>query len=139
MWVEPLDSGGPLRTEQYALIEGDKTVLAQGVARKDPNWVVPSLWRHEFLNVLATCTRGNVFDAHQAEGLWHRALDLLVRSEQAVDGGAALALAVEHSITAYDAQYIALARGLGTQCVTEDRRLVRTFPDTAILMASFCA
>ena len=38
----------------YVLIEGDKTALAQQVAKKDPDWKVPPLWRHEFLNVLAT-------------------------------------------------------------------------------------
>ncbi len=122
----------------YALIEGDKTALAESVATKDPNWVVPPLWRHEFLNVLVTCIRGGVIDVRQAESLWHTALGLLVRAEREVDGGAVLDLAAEHKISAYDAQYIALARRLETQCITEDRRLARTFPETAISMASFC-
>ncbi|MDA0336433.1 MAG: type II toxin-antitoxin system VapC family toxin [bacterium] len=123
----------------YALIEGDRTALAQNVATKDPDWIVPPLWRHEFLNVLVTCVRGNVIEVQQAEDLLRTALGLLVRAEREVDGGAVLVLAVEHKISAYDAQYIALARRLETQCITEDRRLARTFPETAISMASFCA
>jgi predicted nucleic acid-binding protein len=122
----------------YVLIEGDKTALAQQVAKKDPDWKVPPLWRHEFLNVLATSARAEVIDALQAEALWHKGLDLLVRAEREADGSALLKLAIEHAISAYDAQYIALAQSLETQCITEDKRLLKTFPDTAVSMKAFC-
>lgn len=122
----------------YVLIEGDKTALAQQVAKKDPDWKVPPLWRHEFLNVLATSARAEVIDALQAEALWHKGLDLLVRAEREADGSASLKLAIEHAISAYDAQYIALAQSLETQCITEDKRLLKTFPDTAVSMKAFC-
>jgi predicted nucleic acid-binding protein len=122
----------------YALIEGDKTTLARDVASADPDWRVPQLWRHEFLNILATAARAEVINARQADKLWSTGLDLLSQVEQEMDGRAALALAIEYGISAYDAQYIALAHGLGTLCVTEDRRLLRTFSETAISMKAFC-
>ena len=122
----------------FVLIEGDKTALAQQVAKKDPDWKVPPLWRHEFLNVLATSARAEVIDALQAEALWHKGLDLFVRAEREADGSASLKLAIEHAISAYDAQYIALAQSLETQCITEDKRLLKTFPDTAVSMKAFC-
>ena len=59
--------------------------------------------------------------------------------EAEVDGSAALDLAIVHGISAYDAQYIALALGFGTLCVTEDRRLMRKFSETAVSMKAFCA
>ena len=122
----------------YVLIAGDKTALTQQVAKKDPDWKVPPLWRHECLNVLATSTRAAVIDAQQAEALWHKGLDLLVRAEREADGIASLKLAIEHAISSYDAQYIALAQSLETQCVTADKRMLKTFPGTAVSMKAFC-
>ncbi len=122
----------------YVLIAGDKTALAQQVAKKDPDWKAPPLWRHEFLNVLATSTRAAVIDAQQTEALWHKGLDLLVRAEREADGIASLKLAIEHAISSYDAQYIALAQSLETQCVTADKRMLKTFPGTAVSMKAFC-
>ena len=39
--------------------------------------------------------------------------------------------------TAYDAQYIALARSLSILCLTEDRRLLRACPRTAVSLKDF--
>lgn len=122
----------------YALISGDKTPLALQVEARDANWRVPALWRHEFLNVLATSTRLGVLDADQAEGIWQQAVMLLSPAEDAVDMRAALKLAIDLDISAYDAQYIYLAKSLGVPCVTEDRKLQRACPDVAISMAAFC-
>ncbi len=41
----------------YYFIEGDKTALAREVMQADPDWRLPSLWRHEYLNVVATYPR----------------------------------------------------------------------------------
>ena len=49
------------------------------------------------------------------------------------------ALATENRISAYDAQYIALARQLQTVCVTEDQRLLKTFPALTRTMQAFAA
>ena len=50
----------------YALISGDKTDLALQVDKQDASWNVPLLWRHEFLNVLATSIRAGVIYVKQA-------------------------------------------------------------------------
>ena len=122
----------------YALIEGDRTELAHQVAQRDLEWVVPALWRHELLNVLATFTRLQILEPPQAHRVWLRAVRRLARTERPVDHAAALQLAIDHRISAYDAQYLVLARHLGVPCITEDRGLQRRFPDLAISMAGFC-
>jgi predicted nucleic acid-binding protein len=120
----------------YYFIDGEKTAAARDLMRHDPDWRVPSLWRHEYLNVLATYARRGGATATQARTLWRRALELLGPREEAIDPEAALALAIDHPISAYDAQYVALGQRLGARFVTEDQRLLRAFPGIACTMRS---
>lgn len=122
----------------YLLIQGDKTPLAQAVWQQDSAWAVPSLWRHEFLNVLATYARRGGASLEEMEQVWQHSQALLLRREHQADMESALRLAVQHDISAYDAQYIALAQQLDINCVTEDSQLLRAFHDTAISMTAFC-
>jgi predicted nucleic acid-binding protein len=112
----------------YFLVEGEKTAAARDLLHRDPDWRLPALWRHEYLNVLATFAREGGATIAEAQTLWRRGVELFGTREQSVDMESALALAVENRISAYDAQYIALARHLQTVCVTEDRRLLKMFP-----------
>ena len=121
----------------YLLIMGDKTDLAQRTYRNEPGWVVPSLWRHEFLNVLATFVQHGGGGLEDAIGIWSQSLRLFARNEREFDLTQALLLASQHGISAYDAQYVALAIDLQAPFVTEDRRLLRLFPELAVSMNSF--
>ena len=121
----------------YFFIEGEKTPQAREVRRRDPHWCAPALWRHEYLNVLATFVREGGAALDDAHMLWRQSLDLLGPTEQNVDMEAALSLTTQHRISAYDAQYIALARQLQIMCVTEDRRLLSTFPTNTQTMLGF--
>jgi len=123
----------------YALIEGSKTVLAQRVRERDSMWRLPELWRHEFLNVLSTHARHGGVSSSEADVLWQEAMALLANCELPVDMRKALRLSIQFGISAYDAQYIVLAQSLGVPCVTEDRRLVRAFPDVATSMDAYCS
>lgn len=53
--------------------------------------------------------------------------------------GEKTALAIEHPVSAYDGQYIALAQRRGASFVTEDQRLLKTFPALARTMQAFIA
>jgi predicted nucleic acid-binding protein len=112
----------------YFLVEGEKTAAARDLLHREPDWRLPALWRHEYLNVLATFTRDGGATAAEAKTLWRRGIELFGSREQGVDMESALALATENRISAHDAQYIALARQLQTVCVTGDQRLLVTFP-----------
>lgn len=123
----------------YLLIEGERTARARALWDIDPDWRAPGLWRHEYLNVLATFVRQGGATLSEAALLWRRAVDLLAASESEVDMLAALDLAVQHKISAYDAQYVVLARRLGAACVTEDRELLSAFPAVAVTIEAYCA
>jgi predicted nucleic acid-binding protein len=121
----------------YRLIQGDKTALACKVEQKDNTWVVPRLWRHEFLNVLATSARSGVLDIGQACACWRDALRMLADAERDAPYEKALSCAVDARLSAYDAQYITLAQSLNVLCVTEDSRLLKAFPAVAVSMRAF--
>jgi predicted nucleic acid-binding protein len=121
----------------YYFIEGEKTALARELMRRDPDWRLPALWRHEYLNVLATYTRRGGASVEEARVLWRRALELMGPREEPGDAEAALALAVTHPVSACDGQYIALAQRLQSAFVTEDRRLLKAFPSLARTMQAF--
>jgi len=116
----------------YSLIEGDRTGQVLKARDRDPAWLVPGLWRHEFLNVLSTFTRRKLLTLSQAEDTWKNAVRMLHKKEHPVDHASALRLSVENSISAYDAHYIALAKSLGVRCMTEDRALLNKFPGLTI-------
>ncbi|HNR89824.1 MAG TPA: type II toxin-antitoxin system VapC family toxin [Spirochaetota bacterium] len=121
----------------YALIEGEKTAMTLRARERDPGWVVPALWRHEFLNVLSTLVRNKMLTMRQALEVWEGAVRVFKGSEYPVDMAVSLELSVGHRISAYDAQYVALAKSLGVMCLTEDRALVSRFPGLAVTAAQF--
>jgi predicted nucleic acid-binding protein len=51
----------------------------------------------------------------------------------------ALSLAIQHGISAYDAQYVALAASLDAQLVSEDKKLQRVLPGRVVSMTNFTA
>ena len=121
----------------YAMIEGEKTLFARRLREKESRWRLPSLWRHEFLNVLSAYGRENRIAIPQLETLWGLAVSHFAAGESPVDMEKALKLAVQHRISAYDAQFVALAQTLNIPCITEDRRLQKTFPSTVRSMSEF--
>ncbi len=121
----------------YFFINGEKTALARELLRREPDWRLPALWRHEYLNVLATFVRQGGAAIAEGQMLWRRGIELLGPREEGVEMESALVLAAEHRISAYDAQYIALARQLKTLCVTEDQRLLKAFPESTRTMRAF--
>jgi predicted nucleic acid-binding protein len=122
----------------YLMIEGEKTAMAQRTFHQDSNWFVPSLWRHEFLNVLATYVRHGGIEMDEAIDIWHNGTVLFNPGEQEVNMPQALRLATQHNISAYDAQYVVLAMEMSMPYVTEDQQLLQAFPGIAVSMQEFC-
>jgi len=115
----------------YLLTECPQHEAAAELWAIDGDWRLPPLWQHEFLNLLATLSRQNYLDLATAIEVWQTAVSLFARREMPPDMLRALRLAFTHGISAYDAQYVALAHELGCSLVTEDRRLREAFPDIA--------
>ncbi len=117
----------------------DQTSRAQAIYRIDSDWRMPQLWRHEFLNVLASYLRFDRVPIATLQTAWERAQRLFEDSDSDVDMLHVLQLAGERNISAYDAQYLALAQGLGATLITEDRKLLRAAPREAVSMKQYIA
>ena len=118
--------------------ESEHTALARHAQMLDPVWVLPSLWQHEFLNVLIQMEQHQDASEPMALEIWRATRGEFARQERAVDMERALHLAVAHRITGYDAQFVALAEELEVPLLTEDRELLRKFPKRAVSLETFC-
>jgi predicted nucleic acid-binding protein len=120
----------------YLLIRGPRMPAAEGVFEGDSVWISPPLWQAEFLNVLTTSVRAGVIHERQARAAWRRALEIVVTNPEP-SGPMVVHLALRRGISAYDAQYVVLAKTLKTRVVTGDKEMVKRCPDAAVLMDDF--
>ena len=122
----------------YLLIAGEKTPLAQQTFQKDADWVLPPIWQHEFLNLLASFVQQKGCTLEQAEQLWKESQRLFAGRKQRVRREQALRLACEQQITVYEAMYLSLAIDLGILLISERPTLQRQFPTLVKSMQRFC-
>lgn len=119
------------------LLPGDGASTTERVYAKDPDWIAPLLLRSEFRNVLATLLRGRVIDSDSALLIMEEAERLLDGNEFPVDSAEVLTLSGRSACSAYDCEYVALARMLRIPLVTLDREILVSFPKIAIDPDSF--
>lgn len=120
----------------YLYINGDQTPLAQEVLAKDPHWIVPPLWQSEFRNVLAGYIRRGMA-LPRAKQILKDALDTLESHQVAPSSDLVLDLITESNCTAYDCEFLALARQLDVPLVTADKQLLLRFPSLATSLEAF--
>ena len=123
----------------YLVIEGDRSDAARAAYERDPEWRLPPLWRAEFLNVLATSVRAGVLEKRQGLQAWDAAVTLFGRSEQEPGAELVYETALSHGISAYDAQFVALAGLLEVTLVTGDRKVARACKPVATYLEKFAA
>jgi len=123
----------------YAIVQLPQTAFARQVATVDPDWVVPPLWHFEFTSAVTTLVHGLALSASQAEAAINYAEQLTAGREMSVDQVAVFRAAIAFNLSAYDAQYVALAEMLKIRCVTADARIVRNAPAVAVSISEFVA
>jgi len=120
----------------YLYLPGEHTAGAEAWLERDPEWAAPLLWRSEFRNILAGCLRRKTLTFDQACSLQAEAESLLEGSEFEVDSQAVLGLVHASDCSAYDCEFVALARQLDTKLVTMDKKLLRAFPKHAVALGA---
>jgi predicted nucleic acid-binding protein len=117
--------------------EGPRARRAEGLLRRDPMWIVPPILMSELRNVLVGSVRRGLVEPADALGMHDDATLIIGDRVVAVDGADVVRTAFDLALSAYDAEFVVLARALGAPLVTEDREILRAAPDVARrLMAS---
>ena len=119
----------------YLLITGELTENAIAVRAKDRMWAAPILWESELRNVLMLYIRRKGLPLEKAAAIAAKA-ETLVRSYQ-VNSTAVLRSALDSGCTAYDCEFVELARERNIPLVTEDKKVLSAFPGIATSMKDF--
>jgi len=121
----------------YLFVASEFTERARRVHALDTAWVFPPIAHSEAANVLATLAREKWLTQETACGALEHIEKCIIAGMRDVSMDAALKLAIEKGISAYDAQFVVLARSLDIPLVTEDGRLKKGFPGVAFSMGAF--
>ena len=105
-----------------ALLFGEPEAEAIAASLEGARLAAPALLGFELANVCLTKMRRHPAQREALRAAF-RLADRLAVETVAVDHGAALDLAEATGLTAYDASYLWLARALGGELVTLDRKL----------------
>jgi predicted nucleic acid-binding protein len=103
----------------------------------DSHWCAPLLWRSELRNVLALYIRKNLLSLSEAGQIMDEAAYLLQGNEYDITSHHVLSLVAKSICSAYDCEFVALARDLNVRLVTTDKQILSQFPDIAISLEQY--
>jgi len=118
----------------YFYLNSDYSSLAEQVFKKEPIWSAPLLWRSEFRNVLSFYIKKNIISLADAIDIFESAEELLKENEYEINSVQVLSLAHYSGCTAYDCEFVNLAKDLGISLITEDKKILNNFPESAMTM-----
>ena len=121
----------------YLYLTSERSAQAEKALLIDPEWVAPVLWRSEFRNVLALYIRRGILTLEEAVRIMEEAASLMRGGEYEVASYQVLQLVAESTCSAYDCEFVALARDLGVPLVTVDRQLLEQFPNDTVSLEEY--
>ena len=121
----------------YLLLPTLYTDSVEKLYKIDPDWSAPILWKSEFRNVMALYLRKKIITLEKAMQLQDTAESIIIQNEYDISSSQVLALIDKSDCSAYDCEFIALANHLDTKLVTQDKKVLRAFPSTAISISDF--
>ena len=122
----------------YLFLSSEQSLSVERALKKDSEWAAPIIWRSELRNVLALYMRKYIIKLEHAQSIMNGALELLRGREYEVTSYEVLRLASESKCSAYDCEFVAVAKDLKVSLLTFDKQLLRKFPAVAISLSTFC-
>ena len=123
----------------YFFVDCEYTQSARMMLLRDTNWAAPLLWRSELRNTLVKLFRKDLVEWNDAFRIILEAESLMSGGEYRVGSADVLDLAISSKCSAYDAEFVVLARDLRVPLVTTDKELLAKFPDIAVAPEMFLA
>lgn len=121
----------------YLFIPGDYTVQAKKLFKDDPDWIAPLLWRSEFRNVLALYLRLGHLSIQQCIQYMQEAEFLMRGKEYHISSFEVLKLASQSGCSAYDCEFIALAKDQNVSLITADKKILNQFSNITISLKNY--
>jgi len=118
-------------------VQSESTALALKALQKEPHWVATPLWQSEFCNVMAGYIRRRILKLEDAKRIVKSALKTMEGREILPPSDIVLDLLAASDCSAYDCEYVALARHLNVKFVTCNNKILRSFPETAVELGAF--
>ena len=115
----------------YLYIQGEHTSSVESLVRIDCTWVAPLLWRSEFRNVLALYLRKKIVSLQQVLDIIDQAEHLMIENEYQPSSEAVLNLVNVSNCSAYDCEFVSLAKQFDVPLITQDKKILAEFPHHA--------
>lgn len=121
----------------YFYLPTDYSDSVSQLYKKDNEWIAPLLWRSEFRNVLTLYIRQKLLTVEQALEIQEDAEMLMLNNEFQVTSSQVFALTTISECSAYDCEFVALAKNFNLKLITQDKKVLREFPDTVVSIANY--
>ena len=118
------------------LVGGEGAADAAALLERDPEWAGPPILISELRNVLLGFVRRAELTSERAKAASDNAAVALGDRLVPVASANVIDVALECRLTAYDAEFVALARTLGVPLVTLDGGILRGAPDVAVSLTN---
>ena len=115
-------------------LTNDFTAYAESLVLQETDWAAPMLWRSEMRNTLTKYWRAGLMSLEQIYQIQHEAEALMAGNEYQTNSLAVLKLANASQCSAYDCEFVALARHLQVKLVTQDKQILAQFPQHTIAL-----
>jgi predicted nucleic acid-binding protein len=119
----------------YLYLPSEFSAQTEQLRAQEPQWVAPILWRSELRNVLALYMRKNLLSFDEAFSIQTQAELLLADSEYEIPSLDVMRLVESSNCSAYDCEFVALAKRLNVKLVTADKKILSEFPQVAMSLA----
>ena len=121
----------------YFYLNSEFSELAERLFQQEPNWAVPLLWRSEFRNVLAFYIKRKVLTVNDGIQIFELAETLFDENEYEINSAQILNLAHESGCSAYDCEFVSLAKNLNVSLVTMDKKVLNSFPNISLSLQDY--
>ena len=115
-------------------LPNENSKLAEALLLQDVDWAAPVLWRSEMRNLLALYLRKNLLNFDQACQIQNQAENLMIANEYQTNSLEVLRLAHASGCSAYDCEFVALARHLQVKLISQDKQILAQFPQDIIAL-----
>lgn len=121
----------------YLVLPGDHTSASEAVLTHDPEWIAPLIVLSELRNVLTLYICHEGLSLSQAIQAFDTAEALLDNRLHAVPADKTMETAMKTGLSAYDAEYVVLARLKDLPLITFDKTLLKNVSDVAMTANDF--